>query len=68
VEEHSLHGGLGSLVAEIMAENNIRADFVRLGISQGQFAKAGPRKEIRAYYKIDKNGIIDAAKKLLVNK
>lgn len=68
VEEHSLHGGLGSLISEIMAEENIRADFVRLGISQGQFAKAGPRKEIRAYYKIDKDGIVETAKKLVFKK
>lgn len=65
VEEHSLHGGLGSLVAEIMAEENLKAKFVRLGIPQGQFSKAGPRKEIRAYYKIDKNGIIETARKLV---
>lgn len=68
VEEHSLHGGLGSLAAEIMAEENIRADFVRLGIAQGRFAKSGPRKEIRAYYKIDKDGIVETARKLLAKK
>ena len=65
VEEHSLHGGLGSLTAEILAEENLKAKFVRLGIPQGRFAKAGPRKEIRAYYKIDRDGIVETVKKLL---
>ena len=65
VEEHSLHGGLGSLVSEIIAQEYLRAKLIRLGIPQGQFSKAGPRKEIRAYYKIDKNGIIETAKRLM---
>jgi len=64
VEEHSLHGGLGSIVSEIIAEQRLRAKLVRLGIPQGQFSKAGPRNEIRAYYKIDENGIIETAKML----
>jgi transketolase len=65
VEEHSLHGGLGSLVSEIIAEEGLDAKVVRLGITQGHFAKAGPRDQIRAFYKIDKNGISETARKLL---
>ena len=65
VEEHSLHGGLGSLISEIIAEESLGAKLIRLGITQGQFSKAGPRGEIRAFYKIDKNGIIENARKIL---
>lgn len=65
VEEHSLHGGLGSLVSEIMARQNLQAKLVRLGIPEGGFSKAGPRHEIRAYYKIDQKGIIETAKRLM---
>jgi len=65
VEEHSLHGGLGSLISEIIAEEELDARIVRLGITQGHFAKAGPREQIRAFYKIDKNGILENARKLL---
>jgi len=65
VEEHSLHGGLGSLISEIIAEEALVARLVRLGITQGHFAKAGPREQIRAFYKIDKNGIIENARKIL---
>lgn len=66
-EEHSLHGGLGTIVSEIMAEEGLPAQIVRLGIPQGQFSKAGPRNKIREYYKIDKNGIIETAKMLLAH-
>ena len=65
VEEHSLHGGLGSLISEIIAEAGLSIRLVRLGIPEGQFSKAGPRAELRAYYKIDKDGIVETAKKLL---
>lgn len=65
VEEHSLHGGLGSLISEIIAEAGLSIRLVRLGIPEGQFSKAGPRVELRAYYKIDKDGIVETAKKLL---
>ena len=65
VEEHSLHGGLGSIVSEIIAEQALQSQFVKLGIPQGRFSKAGPRYEIQAYYKIDKNGIIETAKAMM---
>jgi transketolase len=67
VEEHTLHGGLGSLVCEIIAEEGPNAQIVRLGITEGQFSKAGPRTDIRAYYKIDKNGIVETAKRMLAD-
>lgn len=65
VEEHSLHGGLASLVSEVIAKQSIKAKLITLGIPHGCFSKAGPRSRIRAYYKIDKDGIIETAKQLL---
>ena len=62
-----MHGGLGTIVSEIIAEEGLPAQIVRLGIPQGQFSKAGPRNKIREYYKIDKNGIIETAKMLLAH-
>ena len=64
VEEHSLHGGIGSLVSELIADKQFGVKCTRLGITEGQFSKAGPREEIRAYYNIDAAGIADTAKKL----
>lgn len=65
VEEHSLHGGLGSLIAEIIADEGLEVYYKRLGIPEGQFSKAGPRSEIRAFYNIDKDGIVETAKKIM---
>ncbi len=66
-EEHSLHGGLGSLVAETIAEAGLSVRLRRLGIPEGQFSKAGPRAQIRAYYGIDSAGIAGAARELAVS-
>lgn len=65
VEEHSINGGLGSIVAEIIAEENLNCSFKRLGISDGTFSKAGPRNEIRGYYNIEANGIYKTVNKIL---
>lgn len=64
VEEHSIHGGIGSIVSEIVAEEGLAVKVTRLGITEGQFAKAGPRKDIRAFYKIDQKGIVESAKQI----
>jgi transketolase len=57
VEEHSLCGGLGSLVSETLAECGAGVKIVRLGFPEGEFAKCGPRSEIRKHYGIDSDGI-----------
>jgi transketolase len=65
VEEHSVHGGLGSLVSEVLAERGAGVRVGRLGIPEGEFSKAGPRSAIRAYYGIDKDGIVRRALEVL---
>ena len=57
VEEHSVHGGIGSILSEVIAERGVRSRLVRLGIPEGKFAKAGPRAALRRYYGIDAVGI-----------
>jgi transketolase len=65
VEEHSLHGGIGSLVAESLAERGVGISLVRLGIPEGVFAKSGPRAEIRRHYGIDAQGIEQAVLRIV---
>ncbi len=58
VEEHNINGGLGALVAEIMAENGLHGKLKRLGIPDGQYALAADRASMRAYHGIDCKGIV----------
>ena len=34
LEEHNIHGGLGSAIAEVLAENGCRCHFKRFGIPE----------------------------------
>lgn len=65
VEEHSLHGGVGSIVSAITAEEGLGCRVKCLGFTEGRFPVAGPRGEMRARAGIDAAGIIRAAKELL---
>ena len=61
VEEHSRYGGLGGMVAEIVAEEMPGTEMTILGIPD-ENAVHGTDKEIRHYYVLDADGIYDAAK------
>ena len=59
VEEHNINGGLGSLVAEVIAEQGASIKLKRLGIADGQYALAGDRKSLRKYHKLDADSITE---------
>ena len=61
VEDHSRYGGLGGMVAEIVAEEMPGTEMTILGIPD-ENAVHGTDKEIRHYYGLDADGIYDAAK------
>lgn len=63
VEEHSIFGGLGAIVAEITSQER-PVPIKILGIPD-ENAIHGNSKEIFAYYGIDANGIVKSAKELL---
>ena len=61
IEEHSVIGGLGSAVAEIMAETNWSGPkyFKRLGIPDVFPEKYGSQASLMEYYNISETAIID---------
>lgn len=56
VEEHTRFGGLVSVIAEIIAENNITLSFHRLCLPEF-IDHVGSQKELREFYGIDAGGI-----------
>jgi transketolase len=60
VEEHSLHGGIGAMVAMLMARRQLHRRLTTLGVTEGEFAQYGTRKGIRRHYGIDADGVVDA--------
>ncbi len=64
VEDHNIYGGLGSAVAEVIAESGKACAFKRLGIPD-TFSIIGLHEDLMAYYKIDTNGIVETVRELL---
>jgi transketolase len=65
VEEHSIHGGMGSLISSILMDAGVCRPFSRIGFPEGIFVKAGPRDETRAYYGITADHIAKTVEELI---
>lgn len=61
VEEHNVNGGVGSLVAEVLAEGGCAIPLLRLGIPDGEYAIAGDRASTRACHGIDAASVVNSA-------
>ena len=65
VEEHFLIGGLGSAIAEVMAESGTGARLLRMGVDD-QFVKyTGSQKYLRGVLGLDVSGIVKKIKENL---
>jgi len=64
VEEHSIIGGLGSSVAEVLAEEGVATKFHRHGL-QDIFTTSGPYNDLLGYYKLDGKGIAETVASFL---
>ena len=61
VEDHSIYGGLGSTVCEVLSEN-YPVKVIRMGIKD-TFGESGRAEELMKYFKIDCDSIIEIVKK-----
>lgn len=65
-EEHSIIGGLGAAVAEVLAENSNSIKFLRMGIKD-VFCESGSPPDLLEKYELNEKHMIKNAKKLLKN-
>ena len=63
VEEHSIIGGLGSAVAEVLSEK-CPTKLTRIGV-RDRFGESGPAKELLHKYELDAEGIYKQIKAAL---
>ena len=66
-EEHSIIGGLGSAVSEVLADNRLAVAFERVGI-QDRFGQSGKPAHLAEEYGLTASAIADAAKRVVNNK
>jgi transketolase len=65
VEQHSTHGGCGSLVAELIAEKGLNARLLRLGVPEGNYTKNAPAAFNKHFFRLDREGIVGKIRRLL---
>lgn len=65
VEEHNVNGGLGSLVAEVLAGAGAGTRLKRLGIPDGEYAVAADRGWMRQHHGFDAQAIATQAREML---
>jgi len=64
VEEHSIIGGLGSAVAEVLAEHTCAVPFARIGV-RDVFCESGEPDELLDKYQLSSPHIVTAVKRLV---
>jgi transketolase len=64
VEEHNVLGGLGSAVAEVLAESGSSTPLARAGIPD-EYSLLGPPTHLYGHYRIDAEGIASAVQRSL---
>jgi transketolase len=62
IEDHYASGGLGSIVAEILAESAIRCRLVRLGVKDGPDGLSGSLTYLLQRHGLSRESIVEAAK------
>lgn len=60
-EEHSKIGGLGSAVAEVLAERGTHVPFRRVALPSGFISEVGSQQYLRATYSLSAEGVAKAA-------
>ena len=69
LEEHTVIGGLGGAVSEIIAENSFNnLTFKRMGLEKGFSSIVGSQRYLRKMYKIDSTEVVNTIKRLLRGK
>ncbi len=61
VEAHYVHGGLGSFVAEVIADNKLNCRLLRTGVAVLAADKGGDASYLNAQNGLSKEGLVKAA-------
>ena len=64
VEEHTVEGGLGTMVIEALAAANVRTPTFKHGLYD-EYAMVGPPTHLYRYYGLDGSGIATVARRML---
>jgi transketolase len=66
LEEHSIHGGLGSAISELITENDLNKKLIRIGINNRFTKRCGSYEYALREHGIDKESILNKLKTLKI--
>ncbi|MCG1012317.1 transketolase family protein [Tepidanaerobacter sp. GT38] len=66
VEEHTILGGLGSAVAEVLVEKGMKAQMKRIGIND-TFGQSGDPEQLLEHYGLSAQNIVKVAEEMVEN-
>ncbi len=61
IEENCLNGGIGSIIAEIISDNNFNTKLKRFGLNDNLLYNYGSREYLHKSHKIDSNNLLNVA-------
>jgi transketolase len=64
VEEHSVLGGLGGAVAEVLTEHGVAKRLLRHGVPD-EYAPIGPPTHLYRHYRLDAEGVAEVAREFI---
>lgn len=59
-EDHIVHSGLGSIIAQIIAEESIKTEFIKIGIRE--YGGSDEPETLYRYYNLDSNSLVSVIK------
>ncbi|MDR2111399.1 MAG: transketolase family protein [Spirochaetaceae bacterium] len=65
VEQHSTHGGVGSMIAELIAEQGLGVRLRRLGVPEGSFTRNRTAPDNKAFFSLDAAGIVKILREMI---
>ena len=66
VEEHSVYGGLASLISEIIVQHSIKIRFLKFALPEG-FSKIGPQEDLRKLCGLEAGQIASKIREVILN-
>lgn len=65
LEEHSITGGLGSIISEQLGLHKLKVNVVKLGLPDQVHHELGSQKHLRKHFHIDSQGVVNKVKEML---
>ncbi|MDC3131796.1 hypothetical protein OA492_02670 [Pelagibacteraceae bacterium] len=65
IEENFINGGIGSVISELVSDNNLDIKLLRLGLNENKLYNYGSRQYLHSVHKLDSENLLKSSIKFL---